>query len=345
MSTPTHAHSHAHPHAHPHPEAVRWVREHAHALTTFDPAAPLDDLRPLAESVRDAGIVALAHSHRQSRELSAVSLRVLRLLVEEYGFRTLALEGDEPVRLGLAAYVRDGTGDPRAMLAGARSWWRTGETLDVVEWMRAYNERHPDDQVRFAEQRGPAPEFTSLDHVERYLAESTAWWYEHSGDRIVYWGGIAHMAVGTPRTVSPGSPGDATHHNAGGYLRERLGSGYAAIGFMFHHGTALYEFPAPPADFAESVLDAAGPEAFTLDLRAGDGAAPAVRAWLDAPVRTRMIGPVYDAARDADHHLAAASLSGLLDGVVHIRELTDSRALDAPAPAAAPTAGAERPGA
>ena len=39
-------------------------------------------------------------------------------------------------------YVREGTGDPRALLAGARSFWRTGELLDAVDWLRRHNLRH-----------------------------------------------------------------------------------------------------------------------------------------------------------------------------------------------------------
>ncbi|OEV10306.1 erythromycin esterase family protein [Streptomyces nanshensis] len=302
-----------------HAAAARWVRTHAHPLAALDPGAPPDDLRPFAESVRDAAVVALAHSMRHSRELSTVSHRVLRLLVDEYGFRSLALEGDDPVRRGLAAYVRDGTGgDPRELLARCRPFWRTEEILDVVTWMRAYNERHPADPVRFAESPVPEPEFTgpeSLPDIERHLAESTAWWHEHTGDRIVYWGGLAHMGV------------DAHRHNAGSRLRERLGSAYAAIGLTFHRGTALHRYPEPPADFAESVLGAGDLDAFTLDLRTGNAPDPAVRAWLAGPVRTRLIGPVYDPAHDAAHHMTADALTDLLNGVIHIREVTNARPL------------------
>jgi erythromycin esterase len=78
--------------------------------------------------------------------LSALSHRVVRLLVEELGFRSLALEGDDASTLGLDAYVRTGTGDPRVMLAEARSFWRTEEILDVIRWMRPFNRQPPDDR-------------------------------------------------------------------------------------------------------------------------------------------------------------------------------------------------------
>ncbi|MER7080644.1 erythromycin esterase family protein, partial [Saccharopolyspora kobensis] len=57
-----------------------------------------------------------------------------------------------------------------------------------------------------------------------------------------------------------------------------------------------------------------------LDLRA-DGPAP-VRDWLDAPAKTRLIGPEYDAADDAAHHLSGGSLAGWFDAVIHAQEIT-----------------------
>jgi erythromycin esterase len=112
-------------------------------------------------------------------------------------------------------------------------------------------------------------ELSAIAHpvIERRLAEDTIWWHEHTGDKIVYWGGMAHMANAATRSVSPPSP-PLTHRNAGSYLRERFGPGYLSIGLTFHHGSLPYRVPAPPADFAEAPLGAAGLEAFFLDLRA-----------------------------------------------------------------------------
>ncbi|MFG2112851.1 erythromycin esterase family protein [Streptomyces sp. NPDC048718] len=309
--------------------AASWIGRRAHPLTTFDPGAPTADLRPLAGIVRDARVVALGTSTRQSHELSVLSHRMVRFLVEELGFRSLALEGDDPVRLGLDAYLATGAGDPRAMLAGARPFWRTEEILGLVRWMRAFNRRHPGDQVRFAGSVGDPrrPDFRPGDPagLESALAEDVLRSHEGTGERIVWWGGIAHTADGRPRTVSSSGFAPATHRSAGGHLREHFGSGYVSLGQLFHHGTAPYPLPAPPADFAEAVLGAAGPDAYLLDLRADSPAA--VRTWLDARTRTRLLGPHYDPADDAGHHLSGGSLAGWFDAVVFTREVTPVRLL------------------
>jgi erythromycin esterase len=307
---------------------TQWIRQRAHRLTTLDPQAPLADLLPLADIVRDAKVVALGASTRQAHELSAVSHRILRLLVEELGFRSLALEGDDPARLGLDEYVSTGAGDPRALLADSRSFWQTEETLDVIRWMRFYNRRHPNDPVRFAGAADrPQPKAAQLDGlagIESGLAEDTIRWHEHTADKILYWGGLAHTANGTPRTVSPSSP-PLTHRNAGSYLREHFGAGYVSIGLTFHHGMAPYPIPAPPTEFAEALLGSTGLDAYLLDLH-GDGP-PSVRAWLGTPTKTRMIGPSYDANDNAAYHISGGSLATWFDAILHSQEVTPVRLL------------------
>ncbi|MCE4941863.1 erythromycin esterase family protein [Streptomyces sp. VTCC 41912] len=312
-------------------EVTRWIRENAHHLTTDEPAAPLTDVRPLADMVRDAEVVALGAAGRESHELSAVAHRMVRLLVEEEGFRTLVLEGDVPSRIGLDAYVNGGPGDPRALLSAARSFWRTEEMLDLIAWMRDHNRRHPHDPVHLTGSDGGARRApSSLDQlaaVERCLAEDTIRWQERTGHKVVYWGGLAHTSNGDPRTLSP-SPTPATHRNAGSHLRARFGARFVSLGLTFHHGNVPFPVPAPPPEFAEAVLGTAGPDAYLLDLRT---AAPAaVRTWLATPTRTRLIGPAYDPAADADHHMSGGSLADWFDAVVHVPEATPARPLKHP---------------
>lgn len=313
--------------------AAAWLTRHARPLASLgsldplDPLGPpadLDDLRPLAEAVADAEIVALGVGSRATHELSVLQHRMLRLLVEEHGFRSLILEGDDPARLGLDAYVLTGAGDPEVMLSEARPFLRTGEILDVLRWMRAHNERHPHDThgpVQLAALSSQSlPPGAGLAEIERAIADDTIRWHQHTRQKTVYWGGLAHTAVGDPRSVS--SPALQTHRNAGGHLREHFGSGYASVALTFHHGT---DYPVPPAEFAEAVLGSADLPAYFLDLRTRRPAP--VDAWLDAPTRTRLVGPFYDAREDADHYLSGGSLAEWFDAVAHVREVTPVRAL------------------
>ncbi|SDN39722.1 erythromycin esterase family protein [Allokutzneria albata] len=264
---------------------------------SVDPTAAQDDLLSFAVMVGDAKVVALGASARTARELSLFSHRILRFLVEHKGFRSLALEGDDVASVYLDDYVRSGLGDPREVLAGARSFWRTEEILETVRWLRAYNERHPHDPVRIA--HPPRPMSTSGD-LERQLADNTIAWQERTGHKVVYWGGLAHTAISSPSTT------------AGGHLRERYGSDFVSVGLTFHHGDVLFPVPAPPADFAEAAFEQVDLDAFYL-VPPSDSLAR----------KTRVIGPLPE----PDHHLSGGSLHEWFDVVFHVREATPVRLL------------------
>ncbi|MGW7595916.1 erythromycin esterase family protein, partial [Streptomyces rubiginosohelvolus] len=162
------------------------------------------------------------------------------------------------------------------------------------------------------------------------LADGAAWWQRHTGDKVVYWGGMAHTAVGSPRTVSvgPAEP-PQTHKNMGGYLRECMGPDFRSVGLTLAHGSIglPLPLPVPGPDFIDNVLsEAAGARpAYLLDL-----ALPRpepVRRVLDAPTRIRLISPLYDPRHDEAHHMSGAALTTWFDTVVHTQEVTPARPL------------------
>ncbi|MER6176692.1 erythromycin esterase family protein [Streptosporangium sp. NPDC001681] len=130
------------------------------------------------------------------------------------------------------------------------------------------------------------------------------------------WGRYGTWPPGPPswlwalrRTIN--SPG-----HLGGHLRARFGPGYLSIGPTFTCGALPQSVPSPPADFAETPLNAAGLDAFLLDLRTS-GPEP-VRAWLQAPARTRLIG----LAQDPAEHPSGGTFGGWFDLVAHHRRVT-----------------------
>src|SRR5262245_59129599 len=205
----------------------------------------------------------------------------MRYLIEQHGFRSLALEGDYAASFYLDTYARTGEGDPQAVLARARSFLRFTEILDAVRWLRTRNERNPGDEARVvhvAELPREAMRLASGEDPEQALADAAIAWRERTGHRIVYWGGLAHTANGL-----------ATGRNGGGHLQERLGPGYVSIALTFHHGSLPSPVDVPPADYLEAVLGAVDLETHLLDT--GGRWPEPVRNWLDAPAKTRLIGP------------------------------------------------------
>ncbi|EHB66634.1 Erythromycin esterase [Paenibacillus lactis 154] len=124
--------------------------------------------------------------------------------------------------------------------------------------------------------------FESLD-LDHRMANNMIWWHENTGDKVVYWGGIAHTAKDSLLT---------TGRSAGSYLHEHFGSGYTSLGLTFHHGLGADYIPEPSAEFAEAFLGEVDLNAYLLNLNATQP--DAVRACLNAPTKIRVIGPYYD---------------------------------------------------
>src|SRR5438105_1345846 len=141
------------------------------APLSLDLDAPFNDLAPLAHRARDAMVVALGSATRQSHELCVLTHRVMRFLIDEHGFRSLALEGDEAASIDLDTYVRTEEGDPQTILARARSFLRLAEILGAVRWIRARNERNPNDPVRVVHVIEPPGQLAGSEDVERRVAQ------------------------------------------------------------------------------------------------------------------------------------------------------------------------------
>lgn len=273
--------------------------------------APFDDLAPLSDRVRSAKVVALGSTVRHSHELLTLTHRAMRFLIDQHGFRALALEGDEGASIDLDSYVRAaGKGDPRAILTGARPFWRFEEILEAIYWLRARNERYPGDQIHVVHRRESpqeAPRHAGAEDVERRLADSVIAWHERTGDRIVYWGGLAHTANGL-----------ATSRNAGSHLKARFGSDYVSIALTFHHGSLPAPVGVSPADSIEAVLGTADLETYLVDLH--DQPSDPVREWLETPAKARLIGPGI-------HELHGPSLRTWVDFIIHSRSITPAHPL------------------
>lgn len=397
---------------------IRWVERHAHPLTTLDPRAPLTDLEPVHGVVDDAIVVGIGESTRFAFELHSIRHRLLRLLVEEMGFRSLALEEDWTKGIQLNEYLHTGTPDPSTLLDDAWTGWRTEEFLASLRWMRTYNQRNPTDPISivgldfgavralaydavidYAKRHAPElldkleEHYRSLkpsgeieahikwyrnqrdnqqfvDHArnayrliesipatddralalqharvilafyefyndtgggfsdaDSFLAENATWWHEYTGDRIVYWGGLAHTANGNPLTASypPAESSPATGRSAGSYLREQFGSEYVSIALTFDHGSAPYSVPPPPSSFAEAVLGDAEENAFLLDLHTERP--DAVSEWLTSPTKMRVIGPHFDPNNNEAYHMTNGSLADWFDSIIHYQVVTPNQPL------------------
>ena len=95
-----------------------------------------------------ASVVGLGESVHGTAEETTLKFRVLRLLVQRMGFRSLAWEEDWTLGRRLDAYIRGGQGDLSTLMSRMSGQWQTREVRRVLSWLRRYNADHAVD-VRF----------------------------------------------------------------------------------------------------------------------------------------------------------------------------------------------------
>jgi len=142
----------------PPPELDTWLHANATPFATTDPTAAVADLAPFRTIIGDARIVALGEDTHGTHEFFAMKHRLLRFLVTQMGFTLFAMEADLPETNRINDYVHGTAGDPAALFKQVNfSIENTQEVLDLIRWMRAYND-----------QRGSAPAVSFLGFDMQY---------------------------------------------------------------------------------------------------------------------------------------------------------------------------------
>lgn len=131
-------------------EEVRWLRQHAVPLFPPDTSA-LDDLRPFRALAGTSTVFGLAEPTHGTREITQMRRRILEYLVRDAGFSVIALE-DNQFRMRIVdAYVNGGPGTAAEVVAVLMPTWRTAEMVELIEWIRGYNQAVPSSRrIRFA---------------------------------------------------------------------------------------------------------------------------------------------------------------------------------------------------
>ena len=109
------------------------------------------DLAPILERIGDARVVLLGEATHGTSEFYQMRARITRELVLRHGFRTVAVEADWPDAARINQYVNHAPPRPQQWNAFTRfpTWmWRNRETLELVEWLRAYNAEVRDAELR-----------------------------------------------------------------------------------------------------------------------------------------------------------------------------------------------------
>jgi erythromycin esterase len=141
-----------------HIDVFSWLKKEAIPLTSIVPDDADDDMTDLhyfGNIIGDARVVVCGEATHGTHEFFTLKHRLLKFLAEQKGFTLFAIEDGLLEVDGINQYVLTGKGDVIELLTDLRFWiWKTQEMVDLIRWMRSYNE-----------QRGerPALQFLGLD--------------------------------------------------------------------------------------------------------------------------------------------------------------------------------------
>jgi erythromycin esterase len=95
----------------------------------------------LKDIIGTARIVALGEATHGSHEFFQMKHRLFEFLVEEMDFTVFAMEAYWAEATLINDYVHTGEGSVTQLLANLGYWpWQTQEVVELIEWMRAYNQ-------------------------------------------------------------------------------------------------------------------------------------------------------------------------------------------------------------
>lgn len=156
---------------------------------------------------------------------------------------------------------------------------------------------------------------------------------QETGQRLVYWEGIAHTSVSHHLVLHSLA---STTSSPGGWLRDELGEGYVSVYIGFQQGEIHdgQQVPPPAEDFVDTALSTPQHDTYLVNLHAP--APDEVTRWLRGDHKIRVIAGVYDPADDAEHYINGQDLATMFDAIIRTRAITPTTMLSRrPKPSAA----------
>ena len=137
-------------------EQLGLIAEHTSAFNTVEPVlksnpqpSDFSDLTYLKSIVKDSKIIALGESTHGTSEFFKVKHRILQYAILELGVRTFILEDNQLIAEKINDYVLYGKGEAEKVIQSLFGVWNREEMLQLIKWMRTYNNSHPLNMVEF----------------------------------------------------------------------------------------------------------------------------------------------------------------------------------------------------
>ena len=109
-------------------------------------AKSLESIGGLCETFE---VVGLGETHHTSAGFYKAKIAIIKYLITEKKFRALAFEDNWSSALAINDYLLGLEDDPKSALLSLYGVWHDEAILDLIKWIRKYNDLHPNDKVVF----------------------------------------------------------------------------------------------------------------------------------------------------------------------------------------------------
>lgn len=127
--------------------AVVWLEQHGQRLAAPEPTAA--ELAPLVAKFNGARVIGVGEVTHGTHEDEVFKAVLIKELVRAGAIDILAIEANRSSGTGFDRYVRQGIGDPVALIQSPSFFriWKGDEFAGLLLWLRAWNVAHPDAMV------------------------------------------------------------------------------------------------------------------------------------------------------------------------------------------------------
>ncbi|MBG6132178.1 erythromycin esterase [Aquimarina sp. EL_43] len=120
---------------------ISWIKDQSILVNDVKAETGLTDLSSIKSIFKDVQIVGLGETSHGTKEIFQMKHRMLEFLVKEMGFTIFAIEASHVGCKPINDYVLKGKGIIRDALTAQGFWiWNTEEVLEMIEWMKNYNQ-------------------------------------------------------------------------------------------------------------------------------------------------------------------------------------------------------------
>lgn len=314
-------------------EIVGWFKDQAVILKSIIPQEDQRDLAPVKEIIGSAQVVGLGEATHGNKEFFQMKHRLIKFLVEEMGFDTVVMECPEERAKNIDGYIKSGEESQNGILNDLTyEVWRTQEVLDLINWLRDFNEKS-DRKVSFYgcdvnDQTG----MTGLERDQKMAENVLRTFNEKPDSKIVLWAHNSHVSY----------TDTAQFRASGRNLKDKLGDKYICLGMLFNQGglsarmgnfdTGVFEQhrtqislnPAPDGTY-EHLFSQTGIPLAIVDLRPARSG-ELFSSWRNNNYSVREVGWAYDPEHES-YLLNRVDLAEAFDGVVFIDRVSPASAI------------------